>query len=287
MSEIRNEDGSLSKSPFRQDEWQPVPREAPSALLNGAEPVRALLLYNPFEFLLVKDRSLMLHTLLSAESEVDPELIETAFMDYRVPVSSAALRGAHVATRVCIDGKPFTEARLAALPHDSRAVINICRRSQVLHALKTVVAEAWVGGFLFLRRFAAALLPADLVADMDSIASDLEALRDSIPTCTFRNLIPRVAAPVALPPLPIPFCAGCHEVILAGCSCCSRCMMVLYHDAVCQRRHWDAGHKAECRKQPGRGHPLFLRRMVTAETAVAAAMAELEAETASIHQTMR
>jgi hypothetical protein len=244
------------------DRWTAVLVAGPSApLLNGCERVQAVMINHAFEQLMPKGKSLMLNSLLSAEKDIDAELLATAYTDFDGP-STVCVQGPHVALRITLDGVPLTTARLASLPSRVRQDISTAWRSSILLALRSVLSELWTGGFIFLRSFAAQLCTPALRDEMDTLAAVLRAARDdgreAAIAAQAQTFVPDVEGSVELPALPSALtCSGCGELISASPACCSRCQLASYHNRECQERHWRGGHKEECR--PRATKPLFMR----------------------------
>jgi hypothetical protein len=225
---------------FRIDGWIVAPG-LPEDALNGAEPVRALALHHIFPGALPRGRALGLATLLhderaAAGRPMPPELLTDAFYDFRSTTSSAALRNAHYATRVAVDGAALTAAEVAALGPAAREAIQRGRRAQLLHALATCVERRWSGGVLMLQRFFdAASYGSEL---RDALAALSHALRQARDGADATPDAPHEPPP-PMPPLPESTCGFCHEVMgAARRSMCSRCRAVHYCDATCQAAHW-------------------------------------------------
>ena len=230
--------GKQEGDTFVSDSWS-VRGYAPAAL-NGAEEVHALVLHHAYEGVLPNGHSLGLVTLLSVQP-IDAELLETAFGDFNRPCT-AAVRDAHMATSVTIDGVAQSEARLASMSPQLREAVNLARHSQVMRALQACLDETWVGGVLFLRPFAAPFCSAELLTSLSAFAESVLLERDGPPSPEQSEV-----DPIALPSLPVAVCGGCHEPLEAGGACCSRCLSVVYHGKECQKAHWRAGHKNECK----------------------------------------
>jgi hypothetical protein len=224
--------------------WVAEPR---SASLNGSDPVAALHLSHVFEGVL-PHKTLMLQTLLSAEPMSDL-LLATATYDIEVPPCRAAVRDAHVASVVALDGAPLRAAELSCLSSAARAAIDAARRAQLLAALHGCVTAAWGGGFLFLQRIGAALCVPEQRDALDALARAIITARDTDGDAATE---PRAvseeqpAPPTALPALPVATCAACARPMGAVRRVCSRCRAVCYHDADCQKQHWSVHRAGAC-----------------------------------------